>query len=518
MAETAEIRFGPWPGGLNLQSHPGQVEPDELLEAKNVQYGPKGEIVSRPDVVTETPFPTTTDYHLRFLNWPVKGTEFSKSASVTWRHVFIVSKFNGSNYDILLAGKSYADAWEELTVLAGVDDAPDHLLHMNGEGFLTILNLTDIKRIIPATGAAPTISTITRWLPNTDGNTTTKMPRALDYEVAYERVFAVNINTTGDLGKSEGYFGTARMYFSEPLLPLTWKTTNFIDINPDDRQEITAIKYFADQLIIFKEGSIWSLYGTDFEGLELRLTVLDKSVGATKRTVEFVAPGLLVWFDQTQGIFAFDGQDVHSIGDKVWDWIEANQDGNVQLDYGAWAWAIDHRYYLMVPVTGGTKRVFVWDAKLQAWSWWDEVIWAQGFDMQIVQKIPQPKVAVLVGGNTGIRILDPDAATAMTVRTGWIEGKLGGSLNRFQNLSALLGNGGDVTVKIFTEFDTDSPKATISSAVTPENDGFRWHLPGEGNVRWRAASIQIETKSGETVPPKISELLGEVSVLERVRN
>lgn len=54
---------------------------------------------------------------------------------------------------------------------------------------------------------------------------------------------------------------TSRLYFSNVDDPETWGASDFVDVNVDDGEPITAIYPFNDELIIFKRSRIWALTG-----------------------------------------------------------------------------------------------------------------------------------------------------------------------------------------------------------------------------------------------------------------
>lgn len=147
-----------------------------------------------------------------------------------------------------------------------------------------------------------------------------------------------------------------RLYFSDILSltkTLSWdNSVNYLDINPDDSDNISALAKISNLLLIFKERAMyrWNGSSTDAE------IVVD--IGTTSQESVAQCKGMVFFFNP-QGIFATDGGYPVEISRPVYDWIK-NMSASRYHDVGAFC--DDDHYYCSIGNVTKDGRTFnnVW--------------------------------------------------------------------------------------------------------------------------------------------------------------
>lgn len=95
------------------------------------------------------------------------------------------------------------------------------------------------------------------------------------------------------------------LYWSKIEDPEAFGATTFEPVNPSDGQINIALKSFNNQvLVVFKERSMWGLFGIDPNEWELR--VIDPTIGCVAPNSVVLIEGKLYWWSQ-QGPMMWDG-------------------------------------------------------------------------------------------------------------------------------------------------------------------------------------------------------------------
>jgi hypothetical protein len=535
------IVLGPWPKGANLTTHPSLLGPDELAHAGNAILGPKGEIRQRPAFVLTPPFENVSGpidilaFNYDSVNWDSEGGGSPILATFT----FLVTTNDGlGNIDTYFMGShdgNFVDAIA--TDPTGVGGFPTTLsgrglqiVALNGEYFVhaTKNYLTGqrgagfwFEITIPGSGD-PTVNLEPSWAGGS--NTTTEIPLAPIALVAYERLFMAAASVSSG--------NPSRIHWSEPLLPRSWNTTSFLDVYPDDEQGISALRLFADQLVVFKERSIWGIAGKDFSSLDgIELFQIDGSLGCSlERTICEMGP-VLAFMDPRNGIFLYDGSAFHNIGEPVFDYMRANW--NAEYLNLAIAWVADGRYHISLPMGVNTEPsiTFVFDAVHQAWTTWSQgfsgATAAVEFFSDTGTAVPREAQVFAVQGSesSGIRKIDPDAYAEdspipVEIVTGWISPSGGLSRHRLQQVVLQTSDTTDTvaSVDFFRDFDSLITES-IFFEPTLEEDGKHWRTHAFNPYRWRALRFETGATVGtdETSPFELTAIRALASSLGSAR-
>jgi len=159
----------------------------------------------------------------------------------------------------------------------------------------------------------------------------------------------------------------SRFYWSTIKDPETWDVADYIDVAPNDGQEITGFKVLGDRLVVFKNRSIYNVFFTGDRTIPFVVYKSNSSVGcASHWSIQEVDNGLV--FLSYDGLYFYDGNNSYKISDR----ISSTINGYVSTYFGD-AVSMVHRsksrYYLGITGTGTThNKVLVWDYFHNAFS------------------------------------------------------------------------------------------------------------------------------------------------------
>lgn len=488
MAELETVTMRGWPKGLNLAADPTVVGADELLEATNVAYGPLGEIGIRKGAIVSgvlggTPNAGPQDWIWSW--WPAEADEPQLVMVSRSAEEFRWTDLEGTVIDTPVGLGTWQPNNEYMWF-------PQAIVMLN-KAYISVPSDDPTAFSLESVILGDTLTELNAW--SGQSNTVTDFPSAGALLVAYERVFAANVMFDA-LGKV-----TDRLFFSEPLSPLEWKTNNFIDIGPDQGQAITALRYFADQIIIFKEASVWGILGSNFEDIgDNQLYMIDGGYGCTAPGTIVEAGNGLLFLDPARGVILYDGSQFHDIGTSVFPAIRqalTAGEGEDPLGQKCWAWMHENVYYLSIPDHG----VYAFDIRIGAWSFhtWQ----------------PHCTTSFVMGGRSVVLgVADaPDGdgyiwdmhlggvdinglIVEMSAKTAWISPGTSALMHRLHATDiTYFADGRTLRVAFLSDFD-DTERA---SAEFSEFDGHRMvRTHANPGARWRAIQLHITSSSPES--------------------
>ena len=200
----------------------------------------------------------------------------------------------------------------------------------------------------------------------------------------------------------------SRFWFSD--LPssgtITWDTANnFVDVNPDDGDEITALENNGNRLLIFKNRAMyrWTYGQVD----------VDRVIGVGTKSQECVKTNLdvgLTFFANERGAYSTDGGRAVLISRKIQKWFDAVPIGDVD-DFQAEVDS-DHYYlYLSDSLTVDgrtyTNVMAVYNIPLDAW-----VIYTLNVPVRAMARVLDSSQEIIVFGSTNGRCYEFNSGTA----------------------------------------------------------------------------------------------------------
>lgn len=156
----------------------------------------------------------------------------------------------------------------------------------------------------------------------------------------------------------------SRLYFSDLLDVESWPVLNFIDIMPNDGDNITGLKVHGDYLIIAKNHSIWMLTGDTTSNFKVRRIHADKGCYAPRSLC--IVNGMLS-FVSDDGIYFSDMIQPVLISERIRSTWDALNKRRINL---AASWFVDHKLMVAVPDANSQRcnRVIVYDTLRQAFA------------------------------------------------------------------------------------------------------------------------------------------------------
>lgn len=492
-----------WVKGLNRDADPSQLGVDESPDALNVDFGSRGSAAKRKGYVGWDTTPVTVPR--RMATWNVLGGS---------EHLFYVADdgtvFNGTSSplaDSLKGVGSWSTVGEYAVAVASLNDVI----------YFTALGTITVPSFDGSTWADVTATVF-------DG-TASRFPRAAWLATHHERIFAANV-----MSGSARF--ASRIYWSDPLDAETWTASNFIDFDPDDGQEITALVSFGESLMVFKNHSVQLLTGKSEESFSRYR--LDSEIGTEAGLTVVPFSGRLYFFDPSSGIWSFDGGGFNVEDEGMNQYILDGQ--NRAHRQKAFAYIYQNKYYLAVPWGADThpSRTFVKDLRTGSWAEYDYGVHAAAILADTPRGGGPRNTAGIVTLHSGLD--DDGAAITARLSTAWLVPadvpSIKYRLRRLDSVWTAIGDV-DVTMRVYRDFntvswlyeqmiDTDPGGSVYGTAVFGTDDygaGLDEVLSrttGWGNARWRALQLSVLTE-GLTDDWELNRVALVVSSLDRVR-
>jgi hypothetical protein len=225
-----------WRRGLNKDANATQLTEEESPEASNVDFGVRGSVSKRKGYSAWSEDAGLVDSPRAMLSWKtVAGAE----------HMFYVA-----NDGTLLGGTAapLTDSTHDLGTWSANEEYRVGMASLNDVLYFTAIGTTNPKSYDGSSWASLTATAF-------DG-TASRFPKAQHLVTHVDRIFAANVKNAA------GTRFASRVHWSDALLAETWSATNFIDFDPDDGQQITAMHPFGEALVIFKDHKLQLLTST----------------------------------------------------------------------------------------------------------------------------------------------------------------------------------------------------------------------------------------------------------------
>lgn len=470
------VAFDGFPGGLQLDSAASDLSTEQLQVAKNLVYTQRGEPrhvggLTQQDTLR---FVYLTKHANRLIGIATNGNVYYSDANDATNFTLLGSAIVKATYT---TSAEYVLGIETVYITS----TGEYLYITNG----STAGGTDAIRIGISTATQTTVATFIK-------------ARHLLYQ--HDRMFAANNDDNPN-----------RIFFSDIGDVETWGASSWIDVDPDADDEITGIVPYGDDILIFKNRSIWQLVGRTEASFSLYR--LDPSKGSPSRRSIANVQGKVVFFDPNTGIWQFDGSGFEQISYPIQEWFRDQVLATSSPEFfHSWAFAYKDRYYLCIrhawdqfaDTDGGT---LIWDAQTKAWSIADfrfedgAYIWADNDS--------EPYLS----SNSKLFKLDRTVVTdseatsrAMTFTTGWVRLGGGAAVGRVKRVEVLVegSNGDSVTVDMFADWDLDAAYLSRTETIVGDAtaDFHEVVLRGWGTKK-RAAAFRITTAVAQTRIPRI---------------
>lgn len=463
MARTQQLveqfNFG---GGLNLTSDPIHVKDTETTDAINVDFDTRGAVkkrlgsVQRGITEPNPPFDFLLPYR----------TPGGASNLLLIRQGFGVLSMDTAYATTLIASSTQNNV------------ALNHGVHAGGSAY--VVNNVDGTLKINGT-------TATRL--GTTAGATGNHPRARFISYHKNKLFLGNCNAGGN---------PSRVIFTgSDLTPGDleyFKATSFIDFDPDDGDEITALVPFLDQLTVMKRNKIFTLRG------QPTLTSLIKVLA--NPALGCIAPRSAAAWDKgvmflsARGVFSFDGAKATRVSEKIDPVLNELPAATLAA---ASAIVFQQRYYLFLTESGAhsyNDMAFVFDfstgtwAKYTGWQVRHAVIWNRvgGDEFFGIDDVARNKIVQYRVGND-----DLGQSISSRFVTKWFDFGVPERRKMARRMYAYLEASGpyQINIDVFKSYQTQGPSQYL---VDLDPLGGVWGTAVWGTDRWGAGLDTISKR------------------------
>lgn len=356
MAYSA-VQAASFSGGLNLRDSYEQMEVNQALDLLNVAFDNRGGVKSRPGY-----------------------EKFAPSTNGTNRYDSLIAYYKTDGTKQLVCGAGnrlevFDSAGAAVGSASTSPTANPHFFTRFGGPTKTVVyaaNGTDSLRTWDGSAwATPTFT----------GMTASPKGKYLSVTPWDNRL--VNANLT-PASPSVAGANRSTVFFSDPSVPDTWQTYNWVDLTPGDGEQIMGLCAFNNFILAFKETKFFVFYGTSInpeDGTpEFNYRAVDTGVGLAAPQALCVAPDA-VYFLSGNGVYRTTGgapQLISSLIDPIFGV------GEIPALYGGYAInasAIDKcrmayhnmQVFLSIPVSNATSnnQVLMFDLRNQSWTVWN---------------------------------------------------------------------------------------------------------------------------------------------------
>lgn len=346
-------------GGLNLRRHEFSLGDSESPDMLNIDVDPRVGFSTRKG--------WTRWNSADIVSTPTAG-------NWTPRHAFIRQTSSGGYYIYIADGSTVYSATQVGTFsnLSVTADADPH-----GADFASWGDLCYIACGLSNQSQRDNAGTVGSLTPPEDDGTPTwnddyttpaggTMPRANCVEAHLGYLFVGGVREDYDNTGVANYPNRLRWsHFNEPE---DWAQLDFQDIEIGGGK-ITALKSFGSVLLIFKEDSVWGLFGYNADSWQL--SQLSASVGAPSPAAVTRSPGAIYFYSGASrgGIYAMtgDSEPVH-ISDPLEQALE-----EITAHDDTWVGWVDRKLWCCLPWDyenrNGGSSVFVFDPEIGNGAW-----------------------------------------------------------------------------------------------------------------------------------------------------
>lgn len=275
----------------------------------------------------------------------------------------------------------------------------------------------------------------------------------------------------------------SRIRFSHYLQPEDFAAADYFDIDPDDQtDQITALVPFKNMLLVFKKRSVWGVYGTS--RTDFVVERLSAQAGAWTQESVCVGTDTCYWWSPDGDMFAYDGQSVRSIGEKLSQLID---DGELTAGANHLACWAEGRLYLSLVKADSTCATYVYDPMIGrggCWTkysfkftsavWWRKVAGTNGIMFTLTSKNG------IYDFNVTGQEQDYDGVTTTPIAayytTAWYAADDPALLKRFRRmfLTAACKDSATMNIDVYYDFDENTVRRTLTAPLAAVVGGMIW--------------------------------------------
>ena len=347
-------------GGLNLNADAFQLAKNESPDLLNVDLDPLGGFRRRSTVQWRAD-----------MSYPVKSLwGFSRGPSATG--MFMTEQNGNIKYSLIT---SVGSTWTSVPSSTVTWTPTGAGYPMMGISFRNPANFSLNNCYIQRGG----VNSVVRWeggvvnatelgvaySEDIDAPTDGNMPKAKF--ITSHRDFVFVANTT----ESSIVHGS-RIRWSHRGRPESWRSLDYIDIEPGTADHITAIVSWQDRLLVFKQNSTFMVSGYSNDTFEV--VNISRTVGTISQNSIAVSDNGVFFFSWPYGVQFFDGEKIDDVFANLRPLIQSNDITDATSVGISLAW-MDQKLYVSLPSGGAVETVgnvsytYVLDPLLSGTGW-----------------------------------------------------------------------------------------------------------------------------------------------------
>lgn len=499
MSNVSVERYDDFTGGLNLRADQFQLARNESPDMLNVEIDPRGGLFSRGamrEINSTAVSGTWTPYRLHSFYGASPRVMLANAAEVLHSSGTNFTRLDYSSGNKVAAantnGASFANWGQVLYVATGTSGTNTYTWETGDTYASTITN----------------ISVAGDFNDNYNSPTRNHFPRCEHIAVHANKMFAAGTNDAGTVYPN-------RLRWSHEAEPQDWATDDFIDFLGGGSR-ITALAVYAGQLIVFKQNSIYIVYG--YETADFAVVELTSRLGVDSPMKVAVAENGVYFYSHPNGLFFYNGSGIIDLSDNFNSIYPNNYVNDAATSTIAVSY-VNRRVWLSLPYS---KTTTVSNATVNL-----------VFDPTIGQRGAYTMFSTaddygLVGGcdftsSSGVtyglaihpnipRVLKVDAFEAETdllatvessfdsyYRTGWVDGRSYSMKKMWRRPDIVIKQSDTartVNVKVFHNFEeaTGNERKTFNISIEASATGMLW---GEG--RWGSGYWGVQAEGAQVV-------------------
>ena len=346
------VNSGPLSGGLNLRDSPDQLQPGQAYDLLNVAFTARGGVQSRPG----------------YTDWAASANVFTNRVDSLGAY------YTGSAWQVIAGNGLKLEARSAAGALVGSAAVPTAFPHY-------FTRFAAPGSASPVLYAANGTDSVRQW----DGSTWTTptfvgtAPTGKFLTVAPWDNRLVNARRSGTSGGDN----KSSVRFSNPSLPATFETYNWVDLTPGDGESIMGICSFADYIFVFKHSKFFVFYGTGISAEdgtpEFSYRTVDVGVGLAADNLLCVGDDG-VYFVDSNGVYRTTGSTPVLVSDVI-NPLFAGVIGTfysgqaINLSALSTARMVFHDKQVMLAVPTGASAVndtlLIFDPRYNTWNRWN---------------------------------------------------------------------------------------------------------------------------------------------------
>ena len=505
MSNVSVERFDDFTGGLNLRADQFQLSRNESPDMLNVEIDPRGGIFSRGAMreINSTLVIPSGSWAPQKL-FAFQGATPNLMLTTATR----VYRSTGSNFSVLeySAGNPIVPVQTHGACFAQWGNKLYMAMGSSGSGGYSWSSGDAYATAITASGTAPHA-----WQA-APAPAEHKLPTAQHLLVHANRMFAANTTEAG-------VYYPNRVRWSIEGIPDNWMVDDYIDFDAGGNG-ITGIASVQGQLIVFKPGAIFVVYG--YDSADHQIVQLSNKLGCLSHDQIATSETGVYFYSHPQGLFYYNGSQIIDLFDNLKSIyplgnINSGADDQISVSY------VNRRVWLSLPYSKTTSVnypsvSFIYDQSIAQGSWIAHQLGDGYAPIGGTDFTPSD-------GITRYYMIHPTKARVLSVdlfdeekdfinqtevgfdsyyRTGWVDGRSYSAKKMFRRPDFIMkqvDSARSINVKVFHNFEEadGNERKIFNVSLGASSNGMLWGYGQWGSDSWGVVAQGAQIMRGSNL-------------------